>query len=201
MNDHPPTETIRVDSLQLLETLNPRLRGGVFHVTPRNRLEGITSSQAVLHNRDERFEYATDGSDNSYGRLRGWVCLFDFREKSDSVLNNVRSDFQYEDPFKTPIHPMLQMSGDSLNDSAAYLFLQPAAYGQLISAATAVQEPRPRTLIRDVECWWPGNLPLTMIASILIVDIDRTNERRAHNIETARIDDFLRGRVPHRFCD
>ena len=190
-------ETIIVDSLKLLDALLPRLRDRVFHVTPIENLAGIEAAGAVKHNGDEKFPFASSMSKNSYGRRHSWVCLFDFRAKSDNVLREVRSDYMFEDPFQQTIHPFLQMPVDSPAASTAYLFLHADAHERLISAANVRQGAIIRTLIRKVECWYPGDLPLSLIESVLIVNIDRTSERRQHEVEAERVAKLLCD-LPHR---
>jgi len=184
-------EHITVDSLQLLAVLLPRLRDRVFHVTPIENLCGIESTRSIQHNGDKKFAFASSMSGNSYGRRQNWVCLFDFRGKTESELREVRSDYMFEDPFQDSVHPCLEMPEDSPAASTAYLFLRREAYARLIPAANVQQEAVWRTLIRKVECWYPGDISLSLIESVLVVNIDRANERQQHNIEAERIAKIL----------
>jgi hypothetical protein len=184
-------ETITVDSTQLLAVLLPRLRERVFHVTPIENLSGIEAAGAIQHNGDKKFAFASSMSENSYGRRRNWVCLFDFRGKAEKKLRDVRSDYVFDDPFQSTVHPFLEMPEDSPSASTAYLFLRRQAYARLIPAKNVKQEAVWRTLIRKVECWYPGDIPLSLIESVLVVNIDRTNERQKHNTELERIAKIL----------
>ncbi len=184
-------ETITVDSTQLLPVLLPRLRDRVFHVTPIENLSGIEATGAIQHNGDKKFKFASSMSENSYGRRRKWVCLFDFRGKAEKTLRDVRSDYMFEDPFQDVIHPFLEMPEDSPAASTAYFFLRGEAYSRLIPAVNVRQEAVWRTLIRKVECWYPGDIPLSLIELVLVVNIDRTHERQRHNIEAERVAKIL----------
>jgi hypothetical protein len=192
-------EIITVDSTQLLAVLLPRLRERVFHVTPIENLSGIEATGAIQNNGDKKFAFASSMSENSYGRRRNWVCLFDFRGKGKKTLRNVRSDYMFEDPFQVVVHPFLEMPEDSPVASTAYLFLRGEAYSRLIPARNVQQEAVWRTLIRKVECWYPGDIPLSLIESVLVVNIDRTNERQQHNTEVERVAKILLPIATRRF--
>jgi hypothetical protein len=184
-------EIITVDSTQLLTVLLPRLRERVFHVTPIDNLSGIEAAGAIQHNGDKKFAFASSMSENSYGRRRNWLCLFDFRGKTEKTLRDVRSDYMFEDPFQVVVHPFLEMPEDSPAASTAYLFLHCEAYSRLIPAANVQQEAVWRTLIRKVECWYPEDIPLSLIELVLVVNIDRTAERQRHNTEAERVAKIL----------
>jgi hypothetical protein len=177
------------------------LRDRVFHVTPIENLSGIESTGFIQHNGDKKFAYASSMSENSYGRRHNWVCLFDFRGKSENELREVRSDYTFDDPFQDVVHPFLEMPEDSPAASTAYLFLRREAYKRLIPAANVKQEAVWRTLIRKVECWYPGDIPVSLIESALVVNIDRATERQKHNIEVERVAKVLLPIIRRRFGD
>jgi hypothetical protein len=195
----PPIERITVDSLRTVESLLPFLRDRVFHLTPKGNLESILKTRAVCHNGANRFPHASSMSENSYGRLRGWICLFDFRAVDDDVLTENRENYAWDDPFRPSVHPMQEFPDSWDDDTTAYLFLDEKAFPSLIPARNVVQEPMWRTLIREVECWWPGDLPLDFISSILVVSFDREREKEAHSRELDRIGRVLAEIFPHGF--
>lgn len=176
-----PIESLTVDSLHAKNELFPHLHDRVFHVTPRLNLDSILASGFIHHNGDGRFPFASEGSENSFGRLHNRGCVFDFRNQSEQTLFDLRGDYTWDDPFRTHVSPYEDFPAPTADDSAAYLFLGPAAFGNLIPARDAIQdEPILRTLMREVEWWWQGNLPVSLISSALIVQFDRTNEREEH---------------------
>jgi hypothetical protein len=74
------------DADHLRAVLLPRLRDRVFHVTSQENFEKIREAGAILHNRDERFPLNA-ASEASFGRRRGWVCLFDLCGCAKKVLD------------------------------------------------------------------------------------------------------------------
>lgn len=132
----------------------PRLLGSVFHVTSGRALRDITAARAVYSNGDGRFPFTFPQSQNSYGRMRGWVCLFDFRNVSGETIRDASVKFNFLKPTKA---------------DPVFLFLDPCRFEQLVPWTHA---PVGAMVIPHVETWYPGNLPVAGLAHALAVTIE-----------------------------
>ena len=67
--------------------LLPLLRWAPFSCNQPSNFEKIRRARAVLHNLDRRFPLDI-ASENSFGRKKGWVCLFGLRNCDDQTLED-----------------------------------------------------------------------------------------------------------------
>lgn len=144
--------------------LLPRLRERVFHVTSQANFEKIRRARAVLHNRDRRFPLNI-ASENSFGRKKGWVCLFDLRNCDDQTLEDTL-DNKYcflRPPWFVKYEP------NSTISNVCYLFLDSRAQSELVSYKSAKRECPCGHYIPKTEAWYPGEIPLPRIESVLLV--------------------------------
>lgn len=138
-----------------------RLLGTVFHLTSEDAFRAIVRDGGIGHNRDGRFPLNC-GSPRSFGRLHGYVCLFDLRNPSPARISLARElcDFLYPD----------WLTGERAGNPV-YLVLRPEAWNRLVPNASAyyVCRASTRTLkyLPGAECWYPGNLPLQDIRAVL----------------------------------
>jgi hypothetical protein len=155
-----PIERIQVKQTDLRSTVLPRLVGTVFHVTSHDALTKIIESRVIRSNRDGHLGFTYPQSQVSYGRRRGYVCLFDFRSVSDPELQDALMKFYFLDPMADrPQNP-------------AFLFLDDSEYGRLVPG-TSAKGNHGEMWIPFVESWYPGNLPLTAITEVLAITITR----------------------------
>jgi len=159
----PPVVRRRCEDERLQDEILPLLRGSVFHVTSRKAYRGIVAAGAILNNEDNRFPFTFRQSEDSFGRKRGCVCLFDLRTISDEELfgcenqglDGVLSKF----PFLNP---------PACGNNPVFLVLDSALYGELISwTAGNPHEVR----IPHVEAWYPGSIPLAGVQKIIDVRV------------------------------
>ena len=138
-----------------------RLLGTVFHLTTADAFPGIVRDGRVGHNRNGQYPLNC-GSQRSFGRLHGYVCLFDLRNASPAKISLARElcDFLYPD----------WLTGDRA-ENPVYLVLRPEACHRLVPNASAYYACRAggRALkyLPGAECWYPGNLPLEDIGEVL----------------------------------
>jgi hypothetical protein len=150
-----------------------QLIGRIFHVTTRAAFEQIQESGAILHNRDERFPLNPTSID-SFGRTRGWVCLFDLRDQSVEIMRkwlgigNTQYDYLYPEWFR-------HWTPDFCEWNLAYLFLDPTAWPKLKPNKLADEERRKTGqwphCVPAIEVWFQGNLHLSLIEESLLVRI------------------------------
>ena len=73
------------------------LKGQVFHVTTQKAHEQIVKDSFISHNQNKKFPLNC-ASQKSYGRLNGFVCLFDLRGKSDDTIKETLAKYNFLAP-------------------------------------------------------------------------------------------------------
>lgn len=161
--------------------LLPRLIGSVFHVTPARAFLDILSDGLIKANRDGNLGF--NYSENSYGRLRGYICLIDLRNATDEELNQAQDKWNYLDPW----------GWDRRNP--VFLLVDEAEHEKLITWRAA--QGSGEMYIPWVESWYAGELTLNKIKSALALTIEREPEHphikaiRERNSQSGR--DAMRG--------
>lgn len=142
--------------------LLPHLIGRVFHVTRQNSLDEIQGVGYIDPNVDGALGNSFSQSSKSFGRANGCVCLFDFRGKSDEAISWGLDCCNF-------------LENRDFADQIAVLRIDPVAFPQFIPAGSAYERGGAGTIwVPEVECWFPGRLPINLISDILIVTIRRT---------------------------
>ena len=159
MINEPQTEFLDLPKRDLREKLLPRLLGTVFHVTSSAGLAGIRASGLIRSNQDGSIKSTYPQSEASYGRRRGYVCLFDLRSVTGQQLEDALMKFDFLDP-----------SGAKDQDPA-FLFLAEPEHKELIPCTTA--RGTPEVWVPYIESWYPRDLPITRISRILEVRVAR----------------------------
>lgn len=156
------TDRFKVHEKDARETLMPYLRTNAFHVTRGSSFEKIIASGFIDPNWSATLGDTFPQSANSYGRYKGYVCLFDFQSKSDAAIDSAFDCYNF---FYTR----------SLGDDIAILLLFAEATTQIVPASEAFSETKGTKIwIPEVECWYPGPVPLRLIERVLLVRIERT---------------------------
>jgi hypothetical protein len=148
--------------MDMCDEILAALRETVFHVTRESSLIGIRRSGYIDTN--PTGQYATPfGFPSSYGRRKGYVCLFDLRGKTDE-------DILFGHDCLSFTHPV------ALGDRVAYLILSSGAHDELIpehDAILDIGEHCSRDWVPRIECWYPGPLSVSHISAILHADFRR----------------------------
>ncbi|KAF0121142.1 MAG: hypothetical protein FD151_1375 [bacterium] len=152
------------------------LREKVFHVTTTKAYRRILKDGFIFGNQDEKYP-PNAGSLKSFGRYRGWVCLFDLRGKSDKEIDDALTRYYFLGPswFK-------EYFQDYTESRLVYLLMSETCYDQLVPN----QEGRTSwndgsgyiQYIPDIECWFPGKMPIGLIEKAICVRI-RNSVRKA----------------------
>ncbi len=158
---HIPERKLTLRGQTLEDQLLPLLRERVFHVTSQSRFRAIRESGCIKSNRDGSLGDTFAKSKISLGRSKGWVCLFDLRNQTTEAIQRGLECLYFLAPHQ-------------LGDHIAFLLLRSTAYNQLITwpdiAATtdlaAFRIPR-------VECWFPDDLPITLLEDPLLIHVVR----------------------------
>lgn len=172
MNPAYQIETFAIHRDQLRSELLPKLRDTVFHVTTAAGFEGIRSTGAVVSNANGRLPFTFPQSDVSFGRHRGYVCLFDLRCVSERQLANGLDCFFFLDPLS------------SARQDPVFLLLAPSTYRVIIPWTPAIRDTGEMS-VPFIEAWYPGDLPLTHVNRVLRPNVVRPPEslfEQAHRL-------------------
>jgi hypothetical protein len=138
----------------------PLLRNKIFHVTSADKLNLIEKQGIIKPNAAGLLGLTFSQSAYSYGRRRGYVCLFDLRNKSKETIEHALDGFYFLAP-------------RPLGDTIAFLILSPAVESELITDQQAYAEIGYKEMyVPNVECWYPCALPLSQIEEIILVEIE-----------------------------
>lgn len=153
------------------DALLTHLTGKVFHLTTFSAFTAIRKSRMILHNKDCRFKLNTT-SDTSFGRLSGYVCLFDLRNHSAEVSEHIIHNYNYLDPTWFE-----KARNGWMVSRLAYLVLDPAHYENLIqnSAQNDYYKTTGKFLhfIPHGEVWIDNHVPLDWIDTVILADMRR----------------------------
>jgi hypothetical protein len=137
----------------------PLLKGKVFHVTSLEAYKEIVRDGMIVSNIEGQFRYTFPQSAISYGRKRGYVCLFDLRNKSNKVIEEALWKYYFLNP------PFCQ-------NKPVFLILSSKLYSDLIYDTQAKREAGYNEMyIPYIECWYRDNIPLEKIDKIIEVTI------------------------------
>jgi hypothetical protein len=151
--------TLRDETLE--DQLLPLLRDRVFHVTSMSRFQAIRESGCIKSNRDRSLRDTFAQSKISLGRSKGWVCLFDLRNQTPEAIQR-------------GLECLYFLAPRQLGDHIAFLLLHSTAYNQLVTwADIAMNTDLTAFRIPRVECWFPDDLPITLLEEALLIQIVR----------------------------
>lgn len=155
-----PHEIIEVHSSRLSEIVLPKLKGRVFHVTDLHGFNGIFSTGYIVSNQDNRFPFRYGQSENSYGRKRGYICLFDLRKVTEVQLEDALMKYYFLNPHFA-------------EDHAFFLYLNDSLYPDLIPCNVAEKEEVYSEMwIPNVEAWYKGTISVEALDGILEVKVE-----------------------------
>jgi hypothetical protein len=150
---------IDIQSSRLESDILPLLKNEVFHVTSVENLCQILKDGKVISNADKKFKYSYSQSENSYGRKRGYICLFDLRNKEEDIIYDTLDKYYF-------LHPT------QFQNKVVYLILKKELYCNLIENGAARTEVGYREVyIPYTEAWYPDEIFLENIKKIIITRI------------------------------
>jgi hypothetical protein len=146
-----------------------RLRGQVFHLTTLEAYRDIKLAGEISNNQAEAFRINT-GSNSSYGRLHGYVCLFDLRHNDPDIIQRTLDCYYFLGPSWFSKHSRKYISWD-----LAYLILDPKYYDQIIPNSRVHDHCRKTgeylQAIPTSEVWVETKVPLSWIEKAMIVRV------------------------------
>jgi len=155
-------------SIQLLGLLREK----VFHITTAKAYRRILKDGFVFANKNEKYPLNA-GSVKSFGRYRGWVCLFDLRGKSDKEIDETLIRYYFLGPswFKENFQNYTE-------SRLVYLLLSATCYDDLVpnqEGKTSWNDGSGYVqYIPNAECWFPGKMPIGLIEKAICVRIRNT---------------------------
>ena len=135
------------------------LKGEVFHLTARFRYDSILQSGKILNNQNNQF-VINPGSKESFGRSKGWVCLFDLRKSTPQLINSIVEHYNFEWFSET--------EGNKKVYDLACFILDSNYYCRIIPNSRA---PRGEQNIRNAEVWIDECVPIFWIKKVLFVKV------------------------------
>ncbi|HHT9106196.1 MAG TPA: hypothetical protein ACFYD7_10020 [Candidatus Wujingus californicus] len=150
------------------------LKGAVFHLTTQASYKSILKDGMIYNNKDGRFDIKKSLSQNSFGRLAGYVCLFDLRDKDDDAIEDIlNKKYPFLGPpwFRQPKQPC-----DDYDEwNLAYLILSPKYYEKLIPYEKSIKYFNVsdvwQQVIPHAETWISDHIPLEWISIVYLVRI------------------------------
>lgn len=160
------TISLKLIDEDLHESLLPHLKGNIFHLTTQDAYRYILEDGRIKHNRDNEFRLNTS-SDNSYGRKRGYVCLFNLKGKDKKIIDDTLSRYYFLEPtwFK-------KYHEDRTESKLIYLILNVKYHHIIIDSEEAKESLDQR--VPSTECWIDNHLPIEYIERVVTVEILRS---------------------------
>lgn len=166
------------------------LKGTVFHVTTQNSYESIVKCGMICNNKDSKFNLNT-ASQNSFGRLTGYVCLFDLRNKADDTIDDILEKYNFLRP------SWFERYYENYSEwNLAYFILSPTYHDKLIPYEKALEDYSTSGIwphaVPHAETWVSDHIPLKWISKVYLVVIKQrapaqgTHARALYEIERNR---------------
>ena len=150
---------IELRAAELRKELLPKLRDRVFHVTTQEAWPSIVASGCVSVDPPE---YVLKWEYDAYFRSVRHISLCDLRSLAEDELELGLQRFRFLDPRRSSTGPV-------------YLFLGRAATEKIVTYCEAVDRAHSlgKMIAPHIEAGYPGDLPLTEISDVLVVQVKR----------------------------
>lgn len=185
-NKQPSRERYRISKVRLCDgksdLLLARLEDQVFHLTTATAFTEIKKTGGVLHNKEGRYGLNTS-SERSFGRLMGYVCLFDLRDHSKETLKRILDDYYFLGP------SWFEMARGAFKVAELrYLILHKNYYDRIIPNHAALDHLRTTGkylhFVPNGEVWIEEQLPLEWIDTVISVTIRRPVSLMERTVES-----------------
>ena len=160
-NNKPPRRKFTRKVSNLRTAILPLLLENVFHVTSYSSYEGILKSGYIFPNGEKRFNLGFSNHENNYGNFKNFICLFDFRNKTKSEIEDgiLKCNF---------------LEGSYLSDHLVFMTMKKELHNSLIYGDEAFEEVRfEKRFVPYVECWSPKPISINDIESVIDLSIRR----------------------------
>ncbi|MFZ1746143.1 MAG: hypothetical protein WBO24_00960 [Nitrospirales bacterium] len=171
------------------DSLLASLKGTVFHITSQHAFNLIQTSEAIEHNKEGRFKLNTN-SEMSFGRFRGWICLFDLRNASSELITDSLDRYD----FLRPPGDLGRIShADRKECELAYLILDTTFHNHLIPYEKFnehVENTGQYSMaVPEVETWIADRVPIIWIEKVILANFG--GPMTANEIQLNQIHDAL----------
>jgi hypothetical protein len=144
---------------ELEHVVLPLLRGRIFHATRQETFDDICRCGWIYSKQQAQLAFAPRQPENSYGRKRGWVSLYDLSNPTDAEI-------------KEALVRYLLLKTVRSESSNVYLIVAEDAWSSLISWNRAIREVGGKEFfIPFVEAWYPGDMPFQLVNESLVVTV------------------------------
>lgn len=166
---------LRLPENAVLESLLPRLKRRVFHVTNSTNLNLILNDGEIRPNVDRSYESAF-GNYNSFFRNRNCVSLFDYRTITDEQLEDsiIRCN---------PVEPIILSPGSGLT---IFLLSERCCPDLLPWSMCDNEKAWHEMVVPHVEAGHRGSLSLELVDELLCVEIDENPDPLVAKLRAAR---------------
>ena len=142
---------------EIEQIMLPRLRGHVFHVTNEKTFEAVCRSGSITSKEPAHLAFTWKQLEESYGRKRGWISLYDLRNTIDAEVKETLLRYCFLRAIRN-------------ETTHVYLVVAESAWPSLISWKRASREiGRKEFFVPFVEAWYPGDVPLEFVADSFVV--------------------------------
>jgi hypothetical protein len=136
--------------------LIPLLRGRLFHVTKTEAFEDICRRGLISSSPPTSIALTYRELENSYGRKRSWVSLYDLSDPTDGQIKEALIHYWFIQALRNE-NPLV------------CLILAESVWPSLISWKRASREVGGKEFfIPFVEAWYPGDLPLQLVTDSFV---------------------------------
>lgn len=154
------------------ESLQAMLKEKVFHLTTAAAFTEIERDGKVLHNRENRFPLNTS-SQKSFGRLMGYVCLFDLRHHSQDIVDEIQGNYNFLGSSWFEIERDTEMVSE-----LTYLILHEDFYDEVIPNRAALDHLKETGqylhFVPHGETWIKECLPLCWVDTVIFSTLRRS---------------------------
>lgn len=158
---------LECDYDKLEDEVLPILINKVFHVSSGTGYASIKKDHQIKHNKDHEFEFTFGQSENSYGRKRGYICLFDLRGRSVDDIKSALMKYYFLNPPFCENQPYFLIISSKLHES-------------LIDWEKAKEEIGFKEMyVPRVECWYPGNISLDYVCKVIKLTVNHPKDSLA----------------------
>lgn len=159
---------VRPNYVRRWEIASIKLRNAkaIFHITSLSAFEKIKECGAIRSNLGGVFQNSFSQSEKCFARRKGWVSLFDFRNKEDAEIRESEENCIYG-LLRKHEHPVVLII-----DPIFYADLRfQEKYTKNISTSNAISLDDiirvQGTFVPYTECWYPGDIPFGTVATAL----------------------------------
>mgnify|MGYP001558722902 CR=1 FL=1 len=158
------TTSLKFINDDLHKVLLPLLEDTIFHMSTQEAYRQIIEDGKIKNNRDGQYQLNAM-SDNSFGRKRGYICLFNFKDHDRAIVKETLVDYYY---FLDPDW-FRRYYEDRVESKLAYFILHSKCYHLIIGNEVAKESGD--QYVPKTECWMENEISLDHIDNVLLATV------------------------------